>query len=63
VEVRISEGQRRLHVVSETFAVLSLPFLFAAARDARPPHKEFLTLLAWGTLAVDGYLLYRWATR
>jgi hypothetical protein len=56
----ISDWQRNLHVATEAFAVLSTPLLFAAARDAKPPHKGFLTFLAVGTLAVDGYLLWRW---
>jgi hypothetical protein len=56
----ISEWQRRLHIVSETAAVLMVPLLFAAAADANEPHKTRLKVLAYGTLAVDGYLLYRW---
>jgi hypothetical protein len=58
--VTIPAWQRDLHVASEAFAVLSLPLLFAAAKAARPPHRGFLTFMAWGTLAVDGYLLCRW---
>jgi hypothetical protein len=59
---RIPGWQRRLHFYSELAAVMMLPKLFAAAKAASPPHKRFLTVLAWGTLAVDGYLVYRWVT-
>lgn len=58
--VQISGWQRRLHFYSELAAILMVPKLFSAARDAGPKHKGFLTFLAWGTLAVDGYLLYKW---
>ena len=52
--------QRRLHFYSELAAIAVLPKLFAAASDAGPKHKGFLTFLAWSTLVVDGYLVYRW---
>lgn len=52
--------QRRLHFYSELAAIAMLPRLFAAAKDAKQPHRKFLTALAWGTLLVDGYLVYRW---
>lgn len=56
----VPEWQRRMHIVTEAAAVLMVPLLLAAASDAREPHKTFLRGLAVGTLAVDGYLLYRW---
>jgi hypothetical protein len=59
---KIPGWQRRLHFYSELAAILMLPKLFAAARDANHPHKRFLTVLAWGTLVIDGYLVYRWVT-
>jgi len=58
--VKIPVWQRDLHVYAEAFAVLTLPLLFAAAKDARKHHKTLLTFMAWGTLAVDGYLLGRY---
>ena len=61
--VMIPAWQRDLHVYAEAFALLSLPLLFAAAKDARPPHKAYLTFAAWGTVVVDGYLLYRYLKR
>ena len=60
VNYQVSQGQRNLHVLSEAAAVLMVPLLFAAAADAREPHKTRLQVLAWGTLLVDGFLLYRW---
>jgi hypothetical protein len=54
--------QRWIHVVTEAAAVLAVPMLFSAARAAPEPHKTRLRCLAWGTLAVDGFLLYRWLT-
>ena len=56
----IPEWQRNLHVVSETLALISIPFTFAAAAAARGPHKRFLWALAIGTLLVDGLLLLQW---
>jgi hypothetical protein len=63
VNYLVPEWQRRLHIVSETAAVLFVPLLLAAAHDAREPHKTRLRVLAVGTLAIDGYLLYRWWAR
>jgi hypothetical protein len=60
VNYQISAWQRRLHIVTETAAVLMVPLLFAAADDAREPHKSRLKALAVGTMVVDGFLLYRW---
>jgi hypothetical protein len=56
----IPAWQRRLHIVTETAAILMVPLLFAAASDANEPHKTRLRALAVGTMAVDGFLLYRW---
>jgi hypothetical protein len=56
----IPAWQRRLHIVTETAAVLMVPLLFAAADDAHEPHRTRLRALAIGTMAVDGFLLYRW---
>ncbi len=57
---RIPGWQRRLHLYGEVAAILAIPRLFSAARDAGPKHKRFLTVLAWGTLLIDGYLVYNW---
>lgn len=60
MNVTIPEWQRQIHVASELAAVLMVPLLFAAAADAREPHRTRIKALAYGTLLVDGYLLYRW---
>lgn len=56
----VPKWQRDVHVVTEAAAVLMVPLLFSAAAAAREPHKTRLQVLAWGTLIVDGFLLYRW---
>jgi hypothetical protein len=57
---QIPAWQRGLHIVSEAGALLMVPLLFAAAEDAREPHKSMLQFLAVGTLAIDGFLLWQW---
>jgi hypothetical protein len=63
VNYPIPEWQRRLHIVSETAAVIMVPVLWMASNETRDPYKTFLRGLAIGTLAVDGYLLYRWLVK
>jgi hypothetical protein len=60
---QIPAWQRWLHIVSEAAAVLTVPLIFAAAAEAREPHKSMLQSLAVGTLVIDGFLLYQWLTQ
>jgi hypothetical protein len=56
----IPDWQKTIHVVTEAASVLLVPFVLAAARDARKPHKQRLQLLAVGMLVVDGFLMLNW---
>ena len=56
----IPDWQRRFHIATEVASVLFVPFVLAAARDAREPHRSRLMVLAAGMALVDGFLVYRW---
>lgn len=57
---RIPEWQRQIHVVTELASVLMVPWVFAAAAQAKAPHKQRLQFLGVGMLIVDGFLLWNW---
>jgi hypothetical protein len=64
-EVCIDDSQRRLHVTSEAIAVAFVtPFmLYLAWQRALPAWARAVSFgIAVGTLAVDGSLLWRYAT-
>lgn len=56
----VPNWQRTIHVTTELASVLMVPWVFAAAREAKQPHKTRLQVLGLGMLLVDGYLLWRW---
>jgi type IV secretory pathway TrbD component len=61
----IPEAQRQVHVAAETAAlVLVVPFLgwIAAQRGLAPWARWTAGAVALGTLAVDGWLLSKYAT-
>ena len=62
-DVCIPAGQRAAHVAFEAAAVLTVaPFLIYAGTLDRPltkTERTALVTIGLGTLAVDGYLLYR----
>jgi hypothetical protein len=60
VNTLIPDWQRRFHIATEIASVLFVPFVLAAAKDARQPHKTRLRVLAAGMVLVDGFLVYRW---
>lgn len=62
-QITIPNWQRRLHFWSEVAALAAVPFIFSAARSAREPHKSRLKVLGYATIAVDGFLVYRWLKR
>jgi len=57
-------GQRRsVHIVTEMLAVtVAAPVLWniASSPHLTSAHRDFLRVLAVGTLVVDGWLLWRW---
>lgn len=59
----IPESQRRIHVASEVFAVAVLAPLMIGigAGDERlsSAERSFLLVVGIGTLALDGFLLFR----
>ncbi len=61
--MKISEGQRKLHIVSETIALLAFaPWLVSIAFKKRLSNfdKGFALFIAGGTVLVDGGLLATW---
>jgi hypothetical protein len=62
---QISTGQETAHMVAETIAVVAVaPFmLWLAAQPTLPTWARWVSgIIGVGTLAVDGTLLYRYAT-
>jgi len=63
----ITETQRRVHVGAETVALVAVtPFLLWVATRDRPltrTEKVLLGTVVIGTVAVDGWLLYRFTRR
>lgn len=59
----IPDWQRTIHVVTEAASVLMVPWVLAAAKSAKKPHKNRLYFLGYSMLAVDGFLLLRWLTK
>ncbi len=61
--MKISEGQRKLHIVSEAIALLVFaPWLVSVALKKRLTNfdKGFALVVAGGTVLIDGGLLVTW---
>jgi len=61
------QEHKGFHMVTEALAVfVTVPFALALAKHQgplTPEHRSRLRLYAVTTLAVDGYLLWKWMTR
>ncbi len=64
-QVCIHPDQRRVHMATEALSLLvTVPFFFWLATELEQPAlKTLATGLGVGALVVDGWLLYRFATR
>jgi len=60
MEICISKTQHKVHVITETVSLLTVPFLWSAANASPQPHRWRLKALVIGIIVVDGGLLLRW---
>ncbi len=62
--VVISPHQRALHMVSQGLAIAAVPFMFYVSENLPTARgRRIARTMAWGSLLVDGYLLYRFLTQ